>query len=70
MSTANVTGRLEALKRGLEAARDTGRMEPPASIRQQHDLYMQGLNDGVQLAIDAITWELRTIAAGQAAAHQ
>jgi hypothetical protein len=68
MSTLTVTGRLEALKGGLEEARDTNHMPPPASIRQQHDLYMLGLNDGVQLAIDAITWELRTIAAGQAAA--
>jgi hypothetical protein len=70
MSTNTTTGRLEALKRGLESARDTRQMEPPASIRQQHDIYMKGLNDGVQLAIDAITWELRAIEAGQAAAAQ
>lgn len=70
MSTNTITGRLEALKRGLESARDTNHLPPPASIRHQHDIYMQGLNDGVQLAIDAITWELRTIAAGQAAAAQ
>jgi hypothetical protein len=70
MSTNTTTGRLEALKRGLEAARDTQQLQPPASIRQQHDIYMQGMNDGVQLAIDAIVWELRTIAAGQQAANQ
>jgi len=72
VNTVTVAGRLEALQRSLEAARNTAQVEVPASIRTQHDLYVQGLNDGVQLAIDAITWELRTIAAGQAAAasHQ
>lgn len=68
MKTDTTTGRLEALRRSLEAARDAGQVEAPACIKTQHDLYMKGLNDGVQLAIDAITWELRTIAAGQAAA--
>ncbi|MFS2027676.1 hypothetical protein [Massilia sp. CT11-137] len=68
MNTVTVAGRLEALQRSLEAARSTPHSQVPASIRQQHDLYMQGLNDGVQLAIDAITWELRTIAAGEATA--
>ena len=72
MSTNTIAGRLEALKSGLEAARSTAHIEQPASIKTQHDLYLKGLNDGVQLAIDAITWELRTIEAGQAAAapHQ
>jgi hypothetical protein len=70
VSTVNVTGRLEALQRSLEAARSTPHTRVPASIRQQHDLYMQGLNDGVQLAIDAIAHELQTISAGQLAVAQ
>jgi hypothetical protein len=70
MSTQTTTGRLEALKRSLEAARDTDQSPIPASIRQQHDLYMQGLNDGVQLAIDAINYELQTVNAGLLAVHQ
>lgn len=70
MSTITVAGRLEALKRSLEAAQNAKQLPPPASIRQQHDLYMQGLNDGVQLAIDAIAYELNTIDAGLLAAHQ
>lgn len=70
VNTVTVAGRLEALQRSLEAARSTPHSQVPASIRQQHDLYMQGLNDGVQLAIDAIAHELKTISAGQLAAHQ
>jgi hypothetical protein len=65
-----MTGRLEALKRSLEAAQGAKQSPVPASIRQQHDLYVQGLNDGVQLAIDAIACELKAIKAGDLAALQ
>jgi hypothetical protein len=65
-----LTGRLEALKWSLEAAQEAKHSPVPASIRQQHDLYVQGMNDGVQLAIDAITHELQAIEAGELAAHQ
>jgi uncharacterized protein YoaH (UPF0181 family) len=65
-----MTGRLEALKRSLEAAQGAKQSPVPASIRQQHDLYVQGLSDGVQLAIDAIASELRAIDAGELAIHQ
>jgi hypothetical protein len=65
-----LTGRLESLKRSLEAAQGAKQSPVPASIRQQHDLYALGLNDGVQLAIDAIANELKVIDAGELAIHQ
>lgn len=70
MNTITIAGRLEALKRSLEAAQIAKKPTVPVGIRPQHDLYMLGLNDGVQLAIDAIAYELNTIDAGQQAAHQ
>jgi len=52
--------RLSALKHSLEGARDTKHPIPMPLI--------DGMNIGLQIAIDAIDRELETIAAGQAAA--
>ena len=70
MSTSTQVGRLDALRRSLEHARSAGQVAVPASLKSQHDLYMQGLNDGVQLAIDAIGWEIKIVEAGQRAASE
>lgn len=67
VSTNTQIGRLEALRRSLEHARSAGHVAVPVSLKAQHDLYMQGLNDGVQLAIDAIGWEIKIVEAGQKA---
>jgi soluble cytochrome b562 len=60
--------RLEALKRSLQAARDT-KHNIPESIRELHEPHIQGLNAGLQIAINAIDRELGFALTGQAAAE-
>lgn len=74
MSTLTMAGRLQALKRSLEAAQRT---EHPTmtSLTGEHralyDGHVQGLRAGLQVAIGAIESELLMIATGEraAAAH-
>ena len=73
MNTNTQPGRLEALRNSLETARDIehpGLQSTRPEFREMHAMYLKGLKDGIQVAIDAIDAELRIIAAGQQAAHQ
>jgi hypothetical protein len=69
MSTITAEARLAALKRSLEAARDTEHPVMASLSGHYRDIYeqhLQGLTTGLQIAIDAIEFDLQLIAAGQA----
>ncbi len=67
MSTLTAAGRLEALKRSLEVARDV-QHTCPDSVRALHESHVKGLRAGLQIAISAIEAELRFIQAWDALA--